>query len=762
MTSGGPTLASPIGRRMLRLIVPAALSPVVIAAAAIYPYLAPHRDPAPQHGLWLPSLVLIATLVMAAWAVRHIHRLTAGLNHLLAALRGIGVRPTPPLLPPEHGAEMPELARAFNDMARNLAVGHATQGILSHIDRTILTTLDIEEIARSVMRCLRRLTGAEVAAVGLYETASADALTVYVMRGRSRDPLERLDVPAERGLLAGMPAQPVARWQGELPLPKAVATRLQSDASMRAYSVLPVAGQDRVWGVVVLCHRDVLAPAAEHLALAGELTARLQIACSVRDRNRRLQAQAHADALTGLPNRHALLALLANELEHAARKKARVGVLFLDLDRFKPVNDTLGHAAGDTLLRYAAERIKHSVRDDDTVARHGGDEFAVVLGNLGSARDSGTVARQLIRALSRPYEIEGQTVYVGASAGIAVFPDDGTEPEDLLKKADTAMYRAKDAGRSRFAYFEERMNVEARHRAALDAELRQALERNEFVLHYQPQIDLRTGQVCTVEALVRWQHPVRGLLGPDTFVPFAEESGLIDVIGAWVMKEACLQHRRWRDRRVPIPRVAVNVSIGQLRRSNFVRTVQQAMNLGEMPHHGLEIEVTESMFLQSDKAAHDAIDALSKCGVLLAIDDFGAGYSSFGYLKTVPASVLKIDRSFIVDATTDNDAGTIVAAIVNMAHTLKKEVVAEGVETCEQVEFLRSLGCEKVQGYFFSRPLAADEVAQVMLERAGPDQFDLAAGTPVRTQQERPAPAEAAPASDEWLTVPFEGDLDFH
>jgi EAL domain-containing protein (putative c-di-GMP-specific phosphodiesterase class I) len=307
-------------------------------------------------------------------------------------------------------------------------------------------------------------------------------------------------------------------------------------------------------------------------------------------------------------------------------------------------------------------------------------------------------------------------VFVGASVGIAVFPEDGADPSDLLRKADTAMYRAKAEGRNRLAYFKEHMGVEAQRRAALDGDLRQALKHGEFVLHFQPLVELRTGRVAAVEALLRWRHPKQGLLAPDVFVPFAEESGLIDPIGTWVLKEACLQHQRWRNEGVPIPRVAVNVSIGQMRRSHFVHSVESALTLADMPRDSLEIEVTESTLLQGDRAANDAMHSLSTAGVLFAIDDFGTGYSSFSNLTAVPAGVLKLDRSFIVGAARGNERGAIVNAMINMAHALRKEVVAEGVETEDQLALLASLGCDMVQGFLLCKPLPPDQIARFSRE----------------------------------------------
>jgi diguanylate cyclase (GGDEF)-like protein len=470
--------------------------------------------------------------------------------------------------------------------------------------------------------------------------------------------------------------------------------------------------------VLMLGHGSELALSADQLTLLSGVYDRLEVALSSLERDRELHAMAHADPLTGLPNRASMLTLLSQELAKAHRDGTSVGILFLDLDRFKRTNDTLGHAAGDALLRQAAERIRENLRGGDTVARPAGDEFIILLSSLSSPREAGNKARQLIKALSRPFEVDGHTIYVGASVGIAIYPQDGTDGAELLKKADSAMYRAKENGRNRFAYYEDSMNLEAQRRAALDRELREAFDRNELLLHFQPQIDLRSGAVCAVEALVRWQHPQQGLLLPPAFIPFAEESGLIDAIGSWVLREACLQHQRWRRQGVPIPRVAVNVSHRQLLRSNFLRTVHYLMKLAKMPPGSLEIEVTESMFVQGDQVGIESLHALAAAGVSIAIDDFGTGYSSFGYLKKLPARTLKLDKSFLEGAPADHDAATIVTAIVNMAHTLRKEVVAEGVEREDQRRFLVELGCEKAQGFLFAEALKADQVAQFASERA--------------------------------------------
>ena len=587
--------------------------------------------------------------------------------------------------------------------------------------------------------------------LGIFEGEGVKSMRLYALRSSGRSWLDGtvVDVPVEaRQRLAVMPE---ASWFDAPPLPPAVQARLREQDGIQSYWIHPVARRDRSWGVMILAHAMTPKLSAGQVALVKGVADRLDVAFATVERDRKLHTMAHVDALTGLPNRTALLTLLTQALAQAHRHGSCVGLLFLDLDRFKQANDTLGHAVGDLLLQRTAERIRHNVREDDTVARLGGDEFTIVLGSLSSARDAGSVARQLIKALSRPFEIEGHQIHVGASVGIAIYPGDATDGDDLLKKADTAMYKAKDEGRNRFAFYEESMNLEARRRAELDRELRHALKHDEFLLHYQPQIDMRSGQVCAVEALVRWRHPERGLLYPDAFITFAEENGLIPDIGMWVMREACLQHQRWREAGVPIARVSVNVSNDQLRRPDFVSAVLHMLNVAQVPKGGIEIEVTESMFLEGGKTAIDALNTLVAAGVSVAIDDFGTGYSSFGYLKTLPASILKLDKSFLAGAAPGNDAGTIIAAMINMAHTLRKEVVAEGVELEEQLEFLRSLDCEKVQGYFYSRPIPADEVATYAKQRN--ENYALGAGDVAKGLPALPV-AQATVAADPVPDLP--------
>jgi diguanylate cyclase (GGDEF)-like protein len=742
-STGGAVLTA------LALLLPAAIS---IAALG---WVIANDAPA-----WTTRLVLglagVSVIVNLVLGLTGAARRRSRLNQMIGAVRKLAARDFAIALPARGRDGIAELGGAIDKMGLGLGRHCLTLRTLSQIDKAALSDFEPDDAVRLALPCIATVAGPALAVLALEDPSAPSMMHFSLIRSEDPGRIERSHLPLDMAARARVLAYRVSDASGPLPLPAPILMRLRTACGENgAAAVLPVGSPQRARGFVVLGFPRDTVLGSDQLEQVGSLLARIDGAWGRKAQVPDRLPAAHLDALTGLPNRPALVAALAAEFAHAQRNRTRIAVLVLDLDRFKQTNDALGHAAGDELLRAVADRIRATAREEDVVARPGGDEFAIVLSGLLSWRDSSGAARNLIQALSRPFDIGGQTIYLGASVGIAIYPEDARDAEDLLKKADTAMYRAKDEGRSRFAYFEESMNLETRRRVALGRELRQAFERSEFVLHYQPQIDVRTGRICTVEALVRWRHPEQGLLGPSTFIPFAEENGLIDAIGTWVLKEACLQYQRWRAQGISIPRIAVNVSIEQLRRSNFVRTVEQALYLAEMPADRLEIEVTESMFLQRGKAAMNAMSTLSQGGVVFAIDDFGSGYASFGYLKTLHAQVIKLDQSFIADATTNADSGTIVAAMVNMAHTLKREVVAEGVETRDQLEFLTALGCEKVQGFLFSRALPPDEFARFALSNAA--QAPAAERARPSAAARQRAVAATQPPQDEWLTVPFVG-----
>lgn len=429
-----------------------------------------------------------------------------------------------------------------------------------------------------------------------------------------------------------------------------------------------------------------------------------------------LQHQATHDRLTNLPNRFFLLDRFASALEYARRHSSYVAVLFLDMDHFKRINDNLGHAAGDSLLQQVAQRLQGCMRANDTVARHGGDEFSIVIGDLDDPENVLGVLRKLHAAIERPVMIDSQEVYVTFSIGIALYPHDGSEIEDLLRHADIAMYQAKSAGPNQYRFYAPNMNVRGHELLALEADLRRALEQEEFVMHYQPQIELQSNRVTGVEGLIRWQHPTRGLVSPADFIPLLEKSGLIVPVGEWVMREACRAHRKWRELGLNDIRVSINVSAAQFNDVDLLNKVQHALQDGQVPCQALELEITENILMRDPVSAAEVLEAIHALGVRIAIDDFGTGYSSLAYLKRFPLDALKIDQAFVRDITNDASDAAIVEASVSLAHKLDLEVVAEGVESEQQLEFLRAQGCDFVQGYYFGRPVPMLEFTKLLLK----------------------------------------------
>jgi diguanylate cyclase (GGDEF)-like protein/PAS domain S-box-containing protein len=430
----------------------------------------------------------------------------------------------------------------------------------------------------------------------------------------------------------------------------------------------------------------------------------------------RIHQLAYFDELTGLPNRTLLHDRVSQCLAAAEREQEPLALLFIDLDNFKTVNDSLGHFTGDRLLQSVAQRLKGCVRDSDTVSRLGGDEFVVVLADA-QLDGASQVARKIIDRVGQPFVIDSHQLTVTPSIGISLFPHDARDFQSLLKNADTAMYQAKESGRNAYQFFTAEMNVLAFERLVLENALRQAVERQEFVLHYQPQVDMGSGRVIGAEALVRWLHPELGMVPPARFIPVAEDSGLIGAIGDWVLYEACRQNRAWQDAGLPAIPVAVNLSAVQLRQSELHESVAELLRRTGLESRYLELELTERTVMEDAEATVRCLRRLDEMGVMLSIDDFGTGYSSLSYLKRFPIDKLKIDQSFVRDIVADADDQAIAVAIISMGHSLRLRVIAEGVETVEQLEILRRHGCDEAQGFHFGRPMAADEFAAYLAKR---------------------------------------------
>jgi len=434
--------------------------------------------------------------------------------------------------------------------------------------------------------------------------------------------------------------------------------------------------------------------------------------------NAALQHQATHDALTGLPNRLLFIDRLGREIAHAERDGHLFAVLVVDLDRFKIINDTLGHGPGDQLLIEVARRLSSATRSADTVARTGGDEFLLLLTDIREAPDAAVIAAKIVSELDKSVSISGAEVHTSASIGIGVYPADGSDSDTLVAHADEAMYFAKQAGRNSFQFFSPGMSVFSRERLDLESELRRALPMRQFEVHYQPKVDVATGRMNSVEALLRWRHPTRGLVGPLEFIPIAEETGLMLCIGEWVLREACRQARQWQREGLPFLRIAVNISPIHFRQSKFLEIVRSALLDNDLEPQYLEIELTETTVMDHAENSVSILEELSRMGVIVSIDDFGTGYSSMSYLRRFPIDKLKIDRSFIHDMTTNSDAASIVKAIISLAHSLRLKVVAEGVETAEQLEQLRDLGCDQFQGFYRSAAVLPNEIGNFAQKNA--------------------------------------------
>jgi diguanylate cyclase (GGDEF)-like protein/PAS domain S-box-containing protein len=517
----------------------------------------------------------------------------------------------------------------------------------------------------------------------------------------------------QRAYLSGKPAwiANVAREPGFTP-------QMAAQAGLQGAIAFPILLGNKALGVMEFYHRDAPEPNGALLTTLRSIGSQIGQYLVRMDAEGALRVAAAPDALTKLPNREIFHQRLDHAFIQAQRRGGRIAVLFIDIDHFKIVNDTLGHEAGDTLLREVASRLTENLRASDTVARLGGDEFVVLIEDVSDPMYIGSLAKKLIGALGASYLISGHECQVTASIGSSTYPDDCEDTMTLLKNADIAMYRAKELGRNGFQFYNEQMNASSVERSTLESGLRQALERNELLLHYQPKIDIRSGQVTGLEALVRWKHPDMGLVPPAHFMQIANETGLIVPIGEWVLQTAFVTRKGWERQGLRNTIVAVNLSRRQFMHGSLLKNIEQVLKETGCSANAIALEITESMVMHNPERAIQLISSLKSIGLQVVIDDFGTGYSSLAYLQRFPVDALKIDRSFM-DISGDAGNKSIAQAIIAMAHSLKLNVIAEGVETKEQVDFLREHGCDEIQGYYVSKPLAAADAVAFIQEKTG-------------------------------------------
>ena len=623
--------------------------------------------------------------------------------------------------------EFEELGASFNAMAVELGRQFQALSTAAEIDRAVLSATDVASIVDLVLSRTRDVFPCHLVGVTLVAPDAGKWLTgmVYDYCDEQRHS-SRLELLSEdiQDLLDG-PDLILLEVVDGLPGYLEAISRL----GPRSLVVLPLRFRRQLVGILVLGDRGGATAGAEQQLQLRRLADQVAIAVANARMLEQVRSLAYFDSLTGLPNRLSYKERLAQALEQARRNGKLVAAFFIDLDHFSRINDTLGHEAGDQLLQQVALRLRASCRDREDevgpaqealaadVARLGGDEFTVIMTGLSRAEDAGKLARRILSSLAHAIPVGGQEIFVTASIGIAIYPDDGQDLETLLMHADTAMYKAKEHGGSSYQAYSRAMNASALQRLTLESALRRALERNEFELHYQPIVSARSGTPVGAEALVRWRHPDLGLLLPSEFIPLAEENGLIVPLGDWVLEQACTQNRAWQAAGLPPIRVVVNLSSRQLRRT-LADTTSQVLQRTGLDARFLGFELTESLLVAHQREDMDTLHALRATGVHLAVDDFGTGYSSFSYLKHLPLDALKIDRSFVREVTLSVDDAAITTAIIAMAHALGLEVVGEGIETEAQRQVLLEQGCDAMQGYLFSRPVPPDQLTPLLATAA--------------------------------------------
>lgn len=598
------------------------------------------------------------------------------------------------------------LGEAFNTMATRLSRQIATLEAMSSIDRLILAGAGFEEVSENVVRHLLNLTGCKAAGVIARDPETPHwAKMISLHDGKIVQ--ERISLPMELGHNWCQPRQ-VSIEQVKPSVAPYKARFLTY--SVRNVVLIPVVLNGELKGMLLLGAPGMFNLKTYNMSRCVDLAGRFAVALSSAEREEALYRQAHYDELTGLPNRQLLKDRLEQQVVRSRRDGTTGAVLYLDLDRFKEINDVHGHSVGDIVLTQAAERIVAELRDSDTVSRLGGDEFVVIMPHVEGESHVRATATRLLERIGESFSVGEFDHYVGGSIGIVMFPDDGDSVETLLKNADSAMYRAKEAGRARFEFFSEKLNAVSRRKISLERDLRIAFGKGELQLCYQPQVDISTGVISGTEALLRWEHPVVGAISPDEFVPLAEDSDLIVDIGRWVIEQACIDMQQVFSNGLHPGPVSINVSARQLSDDRFISDVLEPLrNAGINPAY-FQLEVTETAVAQNRDTATELLQELRAQGIRVAIDDFGTGYSSLGYLQHMPFDVLKVDKTFVHDiGALESPSDNICRTIIRMAHEMGKTAIAEGVENKAQAEFLKKSGCDFAQGYYYANPLTKDE-----------------------------------------------------
>jgi diguanylate cyclase (GGDEF)-like protein len=691
-------------------------APWRVVSAARAPSRSQALEPLRRAALAATALSLLLAAGVATFASL---RYRLGLMELRRGVLRMG---TSRFTPVGEEARLPgliEVANAVDDVGARVHEDVVAFETLGEIDQLLLGATELEPVLDAILKRVTTVTRCQSVGIALLDSDSPALGRVYVA---SRD---------------GQPL-PVARVEFDLEVVEHLASvgdgvtiarceegrhsflRPMRDLGSEFFWVWPVITGERLVAVLAAGFGEEPAPDPRFARHGSEFASRLAVALSKTARDEHLYRQAHFDPLTSLPNRLLFRDRLAQELANAQESRSLGALLYIDLDHFKKVNDSVGHAAGDQLLQIVSQRLRACVKEGDTVARLAGDEFTVILRNVADPESAALVAERVIDSLKIPINVAGRDHHVPASIGITLFPNDGTSIEELMRNADGAMYRAKNQGRNRAVFFDRRLM--ANRFDPTHSGLHRALRRREFSLFYQPQFRMADGALAGVEALLRWQTPRDGTRSPADIIPAAEASGLIVDIGSWVLESACAQLALWREQGIAPPRVSVNVSVQQLKFAEFTRNVRRILDKHGIPPELVEIEMTESVF--ADEAAGAVLRQLAELGVRLALDDFGTGYSSLNYLRQHPIKVVKIDRSFLEDLPMNPASATLAETIITMAHALGKEVVAEGVETEEQMQFLRERRCDHAQGFYLAHPMPVPQITEMLASRRGADSIE--------------------------------------
>ena len=667
-----------------------------------------------------PLVILMAVLLVLLLSTSQIRRSLVPLESLRDGTRKIANREFDTRVDVKSGDEFEELADSFNTMTFRLGRQFAVMATMAEIDRLILSALDTKHIVKTILLRMRDIVVCDFVGVTLIDADSPRSGRTFSGIDAAGEPTSYdIAISAEDiRILHDNPGH--FQIRNDERMPKYLQPLAQKGS--KSHVVLPIFLDDELSALITIGFMEHTELSDEDVTQARRLADRVTVALSNASWEEKLYHQAHYDPLTDLPNRTLLKDRLPQALVRAKRNNTQVAVLFLDLDRFKSINDSLGHAAGDLFLREITHRLTQCVRAIDTVARLGGDEFTIIIPDITINQDVTSdiilIADKILSVVAEPFMLHGHEVSTTASIGIALSPRDADDYDELLKNADSAMYHAKSKGRGNYQFYSPDLNAAAIERLDMENSLRHALDQDQLELYYHAQVEISSGQIVGAEALLRWWHPSKGLIPPAKFIPLAEQTGLIVPIGEWVLKTACAQNKAWRNAGLAPIRVAINLAARQFSDQDLVRKIEQILRQTGLDPEGLELEITEGTVMEDTETAIKILNDLKGMGLQVAIDDFGTGYSSLTYLKQFPIDTLKIDQSFVRDITTDRHDASIVATIIGLGHSLNLKVVAEGVETEEQLRMLRSSRCDEFQGYLTSKPLPAREFEALLEQTA--------------------------------------------